>query len=91
MFKPKAIIVTAPTTTPTTNSLAVIAVRLMQIVGRVHQGRITKHGNKHFVQTIKQPVRLKRNHKHCHALLTIQAQLHKLEQKYARQVHGLIG
>jgi hypothetical protein len=91
MFKPKAITVTAPITIPTINSLAVMRVRLMQIVGRVHQGRIFKHGNKHFAQVIKTLVHLKHKHKHCHALLTIQGQLHKLEQKYAQQVYGLIG
>jgi hypothetical protein len=91
MYKPKAITVTAPTTIPTINSLAVMPVQLMQIVGRVHQGHIFKHGNKHFAQAIRQLVRLKRNHKRYLAQSIIRVQSHKLEQKYAHQVFGLIG
>ena len=87
----KVIIAIAPIITHITNNLGVIPVRLMLIVGRVRQGHTVHHGNKHFAQVIKTLVRLKRNHKRYHALLIIQAQLHKLEQKYAHQVHGLIG
>jgi hypothetical protein len=87
----QTIIVIAQVHRHITNLMVDTLVLLMQIVGRVHQGRITLHGNKHFAQTIKTLVHLKHKHKHWLALLTIQGQSHKLEQRYAHQVHGLIG
>ncbi len=77
MFKPKAITVTAQPIQPTINSMAVIPALPMRNVGRVHQGRITHHGNRHFAQTIKhQPVLIQPLQKPVHALLTTQAVRH---------------